>query len=63
MKSVYTKGIEAKLIRVKHEITLWDGLSAGSIIDAFKNIPFSCKLEISESDNNVVLIFTEEKSE
>ncbi len=51
-----------RIVRVKHTIRLWDGLTIGDIIFELKKVPSNLKLELEEAeDGDVLLNFTEEK--
>ena len=58
----YTKLIQTKVIRTRHEIKFHIGSTASSIVDDLKSVPIRARL-IEADDENLSLIFEEEVQE
>ena len=63
VRSGYTKSFETRLIKVTHEVRIWDGRNASSILEDLKKVPGDLSAVTVEMDNDFILQFEDIREE
>lgn len=60
----YKRTSEVKLVRVKHEVSFYEGARALDLLDSLKHVPAEAKLvDFNEEGLTYTLVFQEEKND